>query len=121
MVSEFDHCLWEVLLRRNTGDIDCDVCVVISDQPELKHVADTFQVPFEVYSSTEMTKSEQESAALHALKEEHDVDLVILARYLHGVSAEFCNTFQNKVINIHHSFLPAFVGKCPVNSGENCI
>jgi formyltetrahydrofolate deformylase len=111
MVSKYDHCLWELLLRRNTGDIDCDISVIISNHPDLKHVADTFGIPFEVYKITKATKSEQEDRELDALQNKYQVDLVILARYMQIISSKFCDTFQHRVINIHHSFLPAFVGE----------
>lgn len=114
MVSKYDHCLWELLLRRNTGDIDCEVSVIISNHPDLEHVATTFGIPFEVYPINKENKKEQEEIELDVLQNKYDVDLVILARYMQIISDKFCNTFQHKVINIHHSFLPAFVGKSPI-------
>ena len=116
MVSKYDHCLWELLLRRNTGDIDCDVSVIISNHPDLKHVADTFGIPFEVYPINKQNKSEQEEIELDVLQNKYDVDLVVLARYMQIISDKFCNTFQYKVINIHHSFLPAFIGTCKMQN-----
>ena len=115
MVSKYDHCLWELLLRRNTGDIDCEVSVIISNHPDLEHVANTFGIPFEVYSINKENKNEQEEIELDVLQNKYDVDLVILARYMQIISDKFCNTFRHKVINIHHSFLPAFVGKSPLS------
>jgi formyltetrahydrofolate deformylase len=112
MVSKYDHCLWEILLRRRNGDIDCDISVIISNHPDLQHVAETFGIPFEVFKITKANKDEQEAKELDILQNKYDVDLVILARYMQIISDNFCNTFKHKVINIHHSFLPAFIGEC---------
>lgn len=113
MVSKYDHCLWELLLRHRAGELDCDVACILSNHPDLRHVADAFDVPFHTYNVTKDTKAEVEEEQLTALKETYDVDLVILARYMQIVSEKFCEAFPNKVINIHHSFLPAFVGGKP--------
>ena len=113
MVSKYDHCLWEVLLRHRAGELDCDIAVIISNHPDLKPVAETFGIPFELFKITKDTKAEQEKKELELLKKTHDVDLVILARYMQIISDDFCRAFDNKVINIHHSFLPAFVGGKP--------
>lgn len=113
MVSKYDHVLWELLLRHQAGELDCDISCIISNHPDLKQVADTFQIPFHVYKMNKETKVEVEKEQLRLLKEEYDVDLVILARYMQIISENFCDTFPRQVINIHHSFLPAFVGAKP--------
>jgi len=113
MVSKYDHCLWELLLRHKAGELDCDISVIVSNHPDLKTVADTFGIPFEVYKITKDTKKAQEAKELEMLKEVYDVDLVCLARYMQIISDDFCNAFPNQVINIHHSFLPAFIGGKP--------
>jgi formyltetrahydrofolate deformylase len=113
LVSKYDHCLWELLLRHRAGELDCDISVIISNHSDLKPVADTFQVPFEVFKITKDTKAEQEKKELDLLKNTYHVDLVILARYMQIISDDFCNAFPHQVINIHHSFLPAFIGGKP--------
>jgi formyltetrahydrofolate deformylase len=112
MVSKYDHCLWEVLLRYRAGELSCDIVAILSNHPDLKTVADTFEIPFHHFPMSKETKVEQEAAELKLMKEK-EVDLVVLARYMQIISDNFCKQFDNKVINIHHSFLPAFVGGKP--------
>jgi formyltetrahydrofolate deformylase len=110
MVSKYDHCLWELLLRHRAGELDCDISLIVSNHPDLKPVADAFDVPFHVYKVTKDTKEAVEKEELALLKE-NQVDLVVLARYMQIISDNFCASYP--VINIHHSFLPAFVGGKP--------
>ena len=111
-VSQYDHVLWELLLRHRSGELQCEIAVIISNHSVLKPIADTFGVPFHVFAITKDTKADQEAAELSLLRS-LNVDLVILARYMQIVSDNFCQSFHHKVINIHHSFLPAFVGSKP--------
>lgn len=113
MVSKYDHCLWELLLRHQAGELDCDIVCMLSNHPDLKEIADTFSIPFHAFNVTKETKASAEKEQLDVLQETYQVDLVILARYMQIISDIFCDTFPNKVINIHHSFLPAFVGSKP--------
>jgi formyltetrahydrofolate deformylase len=113
LVSKYDHCLWELLLRHKAGELECDIACIISNHPDLKEIADNFMIPFHVYNITKETKDDIEAEQLTLLKETYKVDLVILARYMQIISNKFCDTFPNQVINIHHSFLPAFVGGKP--------
>jgi formyltetrahydrofolate deformylase len=113
LVSKFDHCLWELLLRHSAQELDMDIEVVISNHSNLQSVADTFQVPFHVTSITSETKAEQEAKQLELLK---DVDVVVLARYMQVLSGNFLNHFPDNIINIHHSFLPAFKGGSPYHA-----
>jgi formyltetrahydrofolate deformylase len=113
MVSKFDHCLWELLLRHSAQELDMDIEVVISNHSDLQSVAETFQVPFHVTSITSETKEEQEAKQLELLK---DVDVVVLARYMQVLSGNFLNHFPDNIINIHHSFLPAFKGGSPYHA-----
>jgi formyltetrahydrofolate deformylase len=110
MVSKHDHCLWELLLRHSAHELDANIEVVVSNHEDLRPVAETFQIPFYVVPVTPEHKLEQEAKQLELLK---DVDLVVLARYMQVLSGNFLNHFQNRVINIHHSFLPAFKGGSP--------
>ena len=111
-VSKYDHVLWEILLRHKAGELPCDIPLIISNHADLKPVADAFGVRFEVFKVTKATKREVEAAEIR-LMEELEIDLVVLARYMQIVSDEFCATYPCRVINIHHSFLPAFIGSKP--------
>ncbi len=111
-VSKYDHCLYDLLLRQRAGELNADVAAVISNHPDLGHVASQFGVPFHVFERGAQDKLAQEQKE-RALLAELDVDLVVLARYMQIMSAEFCEAFAQRLINIHHSFLPAFVGGKP--------
>lgn len=114
LVTKLDHCLWELLLRHEANDLyNCHIPVIIANHPDLKHVADVFNVPFEVVPvSGGDTESERRGAERRQLEllREHDVDVVVLARYMQVLSDDFLNEYPNAIINIHHSFLPAFAG-----------
>lgn len=110
MVSKYDHCLWELLLRHRSKELDCDIPLVLSNHPELRSVADTFRIPFEVFPITPGTKHQQENKELQLLQS-HNVDVVVLARYMQILTADFLQAYPDKIINIHHSFLPAFSGE----------
>lgn len=111
-VSHEAHCLYDLLGRHASGELDADVKVVVSNHDKLKGVADRFDIPFYVFPITPDTKAEQEAAEI-ALLAEHGVDTVILARYMQIVSSDFVSHYRNRMINIHHSFLPAFAGARP--------
>jgi formyltetrahydrofolate deformylase len=111
-VSKYDHCLYDLLLRHRAGELNGDIAGVISNHPDLSGVAAQFGVPFHVFGRTAENKLEQERKERDLL-EQLEVDLVILARYMQVMSASFCEAFPQRVINIHHSFLPAFVGGKP--------
>jgi formyltetrahydrofolate deformylase len=113
MVSKYDHVLWELLLRHQSGELSCDVACIISNHGDLQYIADAFDVPFHVFPVTKDTKAAVEKAELLLLETQYNVDLVILARYMQIISDDFCAHFPSKVINIHHSFLPAFIGGKP--------
>jgi formyltetrahydrofolate deformylase len=111
-VSKYDHCLYDLLLRQRAGELSGDIVAVVSNHPDLAAVAAQFGVPFHVFAKTPETKPQQEQRE-RALLEELEVDLVVLARYMQVMSASFCEAFPQRIINIHHSFLPAFVGGKP--------
>jgi formyltetrahydrofolate deformylase len=111
-VSKYDHCLYDLLLRQRAGELSGDVAAVISNHPDLAGVAAQFGVPFHVFEKTAATKLTQE-AAERTLLVDLEADLVVLARYMQVMSAGFCEAFAQRIINIHHSFLPAFVGGRP--------
>jgi len=111
-VSRYDHCLYDLLLRHRAGELACDVPLIVSNHPDLKPVADQFGIPFHVFPITPRSKREQEEREL-ALLEEQGIDLVVLARYMQVLSGAFVERMPGRVINIHHSFLPAFTGGKP--------
>jgi formyltetrahydrofolate deformylase len=111
-VSRFDHCLYDLLLRHRAGELDCEIPVIVSNHPDLEHVAREFGIRFEVFPITKDTKDEQEERELELLSREN-IDLVVLARYMQILSGDFTAKYPRRIINIHHSFLPAFIGGRP--------
>ena len=111
-VSKYDHCLWDLLLRHRAGELRCEIPVIVSNHPDLAPIAEQFGIRFEVFPITQQTKRVQEEREL-ALLEELDIDLVVMARYMQILSGEFIGHFPSRIINIHHSFLPAFMGSKP--------
>jgi formyltetrahydrofolate deformylase len=111
-VSRYDHCLYDLLLRHQSGELHCELPLIVSNHPELERVAKQFGVEFQVIPVSAESKPQAEAAQL-ALLRERGIDLLVLARYMQILSAEFVQNFPGKVINIHHSFLPAFVGGKP--------
>ena len=111
-VSKYDHCLYDLLLRQRAGELSADVSMIISNHPDLQPVADQFGVPFHHLPITKERKRAQEGKALELLRAA-DVDLVVLARYMQILTNDFLKSYEGRVINIHHSFLPAFMGSKP--------
>ena len=111
-VSKYEHCLYDLLLRHKAGELPCEISLIVSNHPTLEDAAKQFDVPFHVFPITKETKPEQE-AKERALLEEHGIDLVVMARYMQILSPDFTAAFPNGIINIHHSFLPAFIGSKP--------
>jgi formyltetrahydrofolate deformylase len=110
-VSKYDHCLWEILLRHKANEIDCEISAVVSNHPDLRPVVETFGIPFYVFPIDHENKMTQEDKEIMLLKDELKVDLIVLARYMQVLSGTFLDKFeQDQIINIHHSFLPAFRG-----------
>lgn len=111
-VSKFDHCLYELLIRNRSGELDCDINCIISNHEDCRHIADYFGIPYHHVPVTAKSKGEAEARQIEILKESQS-DLIILARYMQVLTPEFVELFKNRVINIHHSFLPAFIGARP--------
>ncbi|WP_416982601.1 formyltetrahydrofolate deformylase [Streptomyces sp. T028] len=112
MVSKFDHCLADLLYRWRSGTLDADIALIVSNHPDLKPLADAAGIPFEHVPVTAATKQQAEARLLE-LVDGHDIDLVVLARYMQILSDDLCKTLEGRAINIHHSFLPSFVGAKP--------
>lgn len=111
-VSKMSHCLYDMLARYTAGEWDCEIPLIISNHPDLKHVADRFGIPYYVFPITKENKEEQERKEMELLKE-HDISFIVLARYMQVVSERMINEYDGRIINIHHSFLPAFIGAKP--------
>jgi formyltetrahydrofolate deformylase len=115
-VSKADHVLQELLYRVGSGDLRARIAAIVSNHPDLEPVARAHGVPFHHVPVTPETKDAAEAKALELIG---DVDLVVLARYMQIVSADFCSRFPERLINIHHSFLPAFVGANPYQAAHD--
>jgi len=111
-VSKLPHCLNDLLFRRSIGELPGEFVVIISNHPDLKAEADRFEIPYRVFPISPANKREQEKRELELLADLR-VDLIILARYMQILSPEFVAAYKNRIINIHHSFLPAFSGARP--------
>ena len=112
MVSKFDHCLVDLLYRHKSGELACDIPLIISNHDDNQAIAEFYKIPYVVVPVTKNNKPDAE-ARIHALMDEHKPDFVVLARYMQILSNEFVNRYPQQIINIHHSFLPAFVGARP--------
>ena len=111
-VSKMSHCLYDLLSRYIAGEWDVEIPVIISNHPDLAIVGKQFDIPFEVVPVTRDNKAEMEQREFEIL-EHYGVDFIVLARYMQVLSEEFIARYPNHIINIHHSFLPAFVGAKP--------
>jgi len=110
LVSAYDHCLADLLYRQSTGELACDIVMVVSNHPTAKPLAEFYRAPFHLLTNLK-DKCECEREMLELLGQ--DVDLIVLARYMQILSPDFVAQYLLRMINIHHSFLPAFVGAKP--------
>ena len=110
-VSKEDHCLVELLWQWQAGDLDAEIGLVVSNHPDMKDYVESFGIPYHHIPVTPDTKKEAEQRQLEVIGE--DIDVIILARYMQIISPTFIEHYRNRIINIHHSFLPAFVGGKP--------
>lgn len=114
-VSKYDHCLYDLLGRNASGELAVEIPLIISNHPDLEIVANRFDIPFKYIPVTKATKAEAEAEQIAAIKE-HNIDLIVLARYMQIISDDFVSKFRHQIINIHHSFLPAFIGAKPYHA-----
>ena len=112
MVSKTSHCLYDLLAHYQEGDLDCEIPLIISNHPDLEHVADKFRIPYFCCPMVPGHKDEQEAKVIELL-ERHRIDLVVMARYMQILSDDFIGRYPARIINIHHAFLPAFQGGNP--------
>ena len=114
-VSKLSHCLFDILARVQSGEWRVEVPLIISNHKEIEEVSRGFRIPFLYFPMTKETKAEQEKKEIEMLKK-YKVDFIVLARYMQIISPEFISHYPSKIINIHHSFLPAFVGAKPYHA-----
>jgi formyltetrahydrofolate deformylase len=116
-ISKESHCLYDLLSRYESGELRMEIPLIVSNHDTLKPVADRFGIPFHHFPITPKTKTAQEQAELDLLRSKN-IDAVVLARYMQILSDTFVDAFPSRIINIHHSFLPAFPGARPYHSAH---
>jgi formyltetrahydrofolate deformylase len=114
-VSKYDHCLYDILAKQKSGELAAEIPFILSNHPDLEIIAKRFDIPFYQISIDKENKPQAEAKQLELLKE-HEIDFIVLARYMQIVSPQLIDQFTHKIINIHHSFLPAFPGAKPYHS-----
>ncbi|MDR0394389.1 MAG: formyltetrahydrofolate deformylase [Tannerella sp.] len=114
-VSKMSHCLYDILARYTAGEWNVTIPLIISNHSDMQEVAKRFDIPFHLFPITKENKAEQEKKELELLGK-HKVDFIVLARYMQIVSEDMIRKYPNRIINIHHSFLPAFVGAKPYHA-----
>jgi formyltetrahydrofolate deformylase len=111
-VSKFDHCLADLLYRYQSGELHCEIPIILSNHEDTRWLAETYRVPFQYITVQKDARQEAEKTQMAILHREQ-VDFIVLARYMQVLSPDFIRHFENRIINIHHSFLPAFHGAKP--------
>lgn len=114
-VSKMSHCLFDLLARYTAGEWNVDIPLIVSNHSDLQHVAERFGIPFHLFPITKENKLQQEQKEMELLGK-HGVDFIVLARYMQVISEQMIDAYPNRIINIHHSFLPAFVGAKPYHA-----
>ncbi|MER3317755.1 MAG: formyltetrahydrofolate deformylase [Allomuricauda sp.] len=114
-VSKYNHCLYDLLSRHNSGELSVEIPFILSNHTDLEYVAKQFNIPYFHIPVTKENKAGAEDKQLELLKK-HDVDFIVLARYMQIVSPKVIDVYPQKIINIHHSFLPAFAGAKPYHA-----
>ena len=117
-VSKYDHCLQEILWRQTLGEFNIEIPLIISNHPDLEPLAQQYQIPYYVFPIDKENKPEQEKKELELLQK-YDIDTIVLARYMQILTPQFVEQYPNQIINIHHSFLPAFTGSNPYKQAYN--
>jgi formyltetrahydrofolate deformylase len=112
LVSRYQHCLIDLLYRHQIGELNCNIALIISNHEDARPLAEFYRVPFQHIPVAAGTKDSDERLQLELLRQ-HAVEFVVLARYMQVLSARFVASYPRRIINVHHSFLPAFVGAKP--------
>ncbi len=111
LVSKTSHCLYELLLKHADGELDCEIPVIISNHSDLAHIATSFHIPFFQVDTAKGKQAYERD--LDDICSQYKIELLVLARYMQVISGDFCKKWNNRIINIHHGFLPAFKGAKP--------
>ena len=114
-VSKMSHCLYDLLARYTAGEWNVEIPLIISNHPDLESVGKRFDIPFYVFPINKENKEEQERAEMELLAQ-HNINFIVLARYMQIISEKMIEAYPNRIINIHHSFLPAFIGAKPYHA-----
>jgi len=117
LVSKYDHCLVDLLYRHQSGELACDIPLIISNHPDNRPIADFYKIPYAVVSITKDNKQPAERQ-IHTLIDQHQADFMVLARYMQILSPQFVAHYPAAIINVHHSFLPAFTGARPYHAAH---
>ncbi|NQZ58956.1 MAG: formyltetrahydrofolate deformylase [Lentisphaeraceae bacterium] len=112
MVSKYDHCLYDLMLRHRYGELDAEISLIVSNHPDLENVAEHFGTPYICIPRNKDNREEADQQALDLFKQ-HNIDLIVLARYMQIVTPVLLNAYPKQIINVHHGFLPAFKGAKP--------
>ncbi len=116
LVTKAPHCLYDILVRHEQNELNCEIPLIISNHPYLESIADKFKIPFYcVPIKSKGERAQQEQDVINLLEQNH-IDLIVLARYMQILSKGFTEAYYGKIINIHHAFLPAFKGANPYKS-----
>lgn len=117
LVSKYDHCLYDILYRQRSGELRADIRVIISNHSDLRPLAEYGGIDFRVFPVAPETQAAQEEAILRELRSRR-IDFIVLARYMQILSENFVGQYPNRIVNIHHSFLPAFAGAQPYHQAH---
>jgi formyltetrahydrofolate deformylase len=112
LATKETHCLGDLLIKFNSGELDANILAVISNHDELRELVEKFNLPFHYISSDQISRQEHEKMVLEVMKK-YEFDYAVLAKYMRILSPNFVEKYEHKIINIHHSFLPAFIGANP--------
>lgn len=114
-VSKYDHCIYDILVRHRSGELNVEIPLIVSNHMDLQHIGEKFDIPFYYIPVTKDNKHIAEEEQLK-LVQDHQIDFIVLARYMQIIPPKIIQHFENNIINIHHSFLPAFPGAKPYHS-----
>jgi len=113
MVTKEMHALGDILIRHEAGELEANILAVVSNYDKLESLVSKFEIPFTTISHENLDRDEHEAKIIECIKSYDDVDYIVLAKYMRILTPTFVETFEDKIINIHHSFLPAFIGANP--------
>jgi formyltetrahydrofolate deformylase len=117
-ISKYEHCIYDVLSRYKAGELNVEIPLIVSNHKNLSHVADIFGIPFHHIKHNRDCKDKAQAKQIKLL-EKYNIDFIVLARYMQIIGEDITAKYPNKIINIHHSFLPAFAGAKPYHSAFN--